>query len=108
MSGGLLGTGLDASEDPPAASVGLAGGVAPVSVGVPIDTPALGEAVEGESKPDASVGNLGGAVLLSLLLSMGNALSPVEVAEGGFTSDASLESEDLPLISSQTRNYNHG
>ena len=108
MSGGLLGTGLDASEDPPAASVGLARGVAPVSVGVPVDTPALGEAVEGESKPDASVGNLGGAVLLSLLLSVGNALSPVEVAEGGFTSDASLESEDLPLISSQTRNYNHG
>ena len=54
-------------EDPPVTSVGLAGGVAPVSVGVPVDAPASGEAVEGESKPDVSMGDLGGIFPLSLL-----------------------------------------
>ena len=55
------------SEDPPVTSVGLAGDVAPVSVGVPVDAPASGEAVEGESKPDVSMGDLGGIFPLSLL-----------------------------------------
>ena len=40
-------------------SVGLAGGVAPVSVGVPVDAPASGEAVEGRVQARCVDGRLG-------------------------------------------------
>ena len=84
----------EVSEDPPVVSeepsVGLAGGVAPVSVCVSLDVPASGEAVEDESEPDLSVG-----------VPVADAASSQEGVAEGFTSDG------LPVFSSQARNINH-
>ena len=118
MSGELgpfASVGLELPVDAPETSVGLAGGVVPVSVGVPVDAPASGEAAEGDSKPDVSVG-----VPVVAGIALGSAVGDpvpepgVEGSEGGTMTPIlgcfidGLLSIELPVIFSQAGNINHG